>query len=250
MVGCSDKKGSGAAESKSPQPAARFVVGLDESFPPMGFRNEKGEIVGFDVDLAREAAKRMGVEVVFQPIDWKAKELELNGKKIDAIWNGFTITEDRKKAMSFTRPYLKNRQVIIVSGSSAIAGKAGLAGKRVGTQESSAGFEVVEADPALKASLKSFNTYPDFVAALTDIKAGRIDAVIGDEILARYYAGKEKDVFKILDEALIDEEYGVGLRLGDTELRDRLQKALDDMARDGTAARISEAWFGKDIYLK
>ncbi len=102
----------------------------------------------------------------------------------------------------------------------------------------------------MKNSFKSLNTYPDFVAALTDIKAGRIDAVIGDEILARYYTSKEKDTFSILDEALSDEEYGVGLRLDDTELLTKLQKALDEMIADGTAGRISEQWFGKDIILK
>lgn len=255
VLGCSAKKDEAVKPDAKPQAQAviapaRFIVGLDENFPPMGFRNEKGEIVGFDVDLAKEAAKRMGLEATFQPIDWKAKELELNGKKIDAIWNGFTITEERKKAMSFTKPYLKNRQIIIVPAKSAITGKTGLKGKKVGTQESSIGFEIVEADKALKASFKSFNTYPDFVAALTDIKAGRIDAVIGDEILARYYTVKEKGVYKILDESLSDEEYGVGLRLDDKDLLAKLQKALNDMAADGTAAKISETWFGKDIFLK
>jgi len=255
VLGCSAKKEEPAKPEAKPQAQAviapaRFIVGLDENFPPMGFRNEKGEIVGFDVDLAKEAAKRMGLEAAFQPIDWKSKELELNGKKIDAIWNGLTITEERKKAMAFSRPYLKNRQIIIVAAKSTITNKAGLKGKRVGTQEGSAGFDVVEADKALKGSFKSFNTYPDFTAALTDIKAGRADAVIGDEILARYYTTKEKDAFKILDDTLSDEFFGVGLRLDDKDLQAKLQKALDDMAADGTAARISETWFGKDIFLK
>ena len=255
VLSCSGKKEEPAAkpEAKPAQAVvapAKFIVGLDENFPPMGFRNEKGEIVGFDVDLAKEAAKRMGREAVFQPIDWKSKELELNGKKIDAIWNGLTITDERKKAMAFSKPYLKNRQIIIVAAKSAIANKAALKGKKVGTQEGSAGFDVVEADKALKGSFKSFNTYPDFVAALTDIKAGRVDAVIGDEILARYYTTKEKDAFKILDDTLSDEVFGVGMRLDDKDLQAKLQKALDDMAADGAAAKISETWFGKDIFLK
>jgi polar amino acid transport system substrate-binding protein len=250
--GCAPKQESPAqkAEAQVTAAPAKFIVGLDEQFPPMGFRDEKGNIVGFDVDLAKEAAKRMGLEAVFQPIDWKSKELELNSKKIDAIWNGLTITEERKKNMAFSRPYLKNRQVIITAAGSKITGKADLAGKRIGTQEGSAGYDVIEADQALKNSFKSLNTYPDFVAALTDIKAGRIDAVIGDEILARYYTSKEKDTFSILDEALSDEVYGVGLRLDDTELLAKLQKALDEMIADGTAGRISEQWFGKDIILK
>jgi polar amino acid transport system substrate-binding protein len=253
VMGCSQKKEAPAAKAEAPTPAAapaKFIVGLDESFPPMGFRDEKGQIVGFDIDLAKEAGKRMGVEVVFQPIDWKAKELELNGKKIDAIWNGFTITDERKKAMGFSKPYLKNRQIIITAAAAKIASKADLKGKRVGTQEGSVGFDIIEADTAMKAGLKSVNTYPDFVAALTDIKAGRLDAVIGDEILARYYTAKEKDTFKILDESLADEEYGVGLRLEDTALLASLQRALDEMNADGTAGKISETWFGKDIVLK
>jgi polar amino acid transport system substrate-binding protein len=140
--GCAPKQEAPAqkAEAQVTAAPAKFIVGLDEQFPPMGFRDEKGNIVGFDVDLAKEAAKRMGLEAVFQPIDWKSKELELNSKKIDAIWNGLTITEERKKNMAFSRPYLKNRQVIITAAGSKIKGKADLAGKRIGTQEGSAGM--------------------------------------------------------------------------------------------------------------
>lgn len=145
LTGCS---GSGATKSSTEdtkpsqsdtslediKKAGKFVVGLDDSFPPMGFRNEKDEIVGFDVDMAKEAAKRMGVEIELKPIDWDSKVLELNGKKIDVIWNGLTITEERKKEIAFTKPYLENRQIIVVAAGSDIKTKADLAGKKVGVQ--------------------------------------------------------------------------------------------------------------------
>ncbi len=114
-----------------------FVLGLDDSFPPMGFRNEANEIVGFDIDLAAEVAKRLGVSLSVQPIDWAAKEQELNTGKIDCIWNGFTMTPEREKALCFTKPYLDNAQVVIVRSDSGYKTLADLAGKTVGLQAGS-----------------------------------------------------------------------------------------------------------------
>ena len=133
VAGCGgqDKK---AADQKMPD---KIVIGLDDNFPPMGFRNEGGELVGFDIDLAKEAAKRLGVEVEFKPIDWDSKEAALQSKQVDLLWNGLTITKDRSEKIAFSKPYMKNAQLLVVRADSPITDRAGLAGKIIGTQEGS-----------------------------------------------------------------------------------------------------------------
>ncbi|MCL2309725.1 MAG: amino acid ABC transporter substrate-binding protein [Proteobacteria bacterium] len=249
LLGCDSKKEEKSAAQ--PTPAAppvmsKIVIGLDDNFPPMGFRDEKNQITGFDVDLAKEAAKRLGAEVEFKPIDWSAKEAELNGKRVDALWNGLTITEKRKEVIAFTTPYLKNRQIIVVTTASPIKGKADMAGKVVGVQEGSTAVEAVEGDPASK-TFKELRKFGDNVTALLDLTAGRLDAVVVDEVVGRYYVAKKPGEYVVLGDDFGDEEYGVGVRKSDTELLAKLQKAMDDMKQDGSAAKISEKWFGKDI---
>ena len=139
LVACGKQEAAPSATSAAPAPAAisKIVVGLDDNFPPMGFRDEKNELVGFDIDMAREAAKRMGMEVDFKPIDWSAKEAELSAKRVDVLWNGLTITEERKKNIAFTAPYMENHQIVVVAATSPIKAKADLAGKVVGAQDGS-----------------------------------------------------------------------------------------------------------------
>ncbi len=225
----------------------KVVVGLDDNFPPMGFRDDKNNIVGFDVDMAKEAAKRLGMEVEFKPIDWNSKEAELNGKRVDVLWNGLTITEKRKENISFTNPYMENRQIIVVAANSPLKNKADLAGKVVGTQEGSSSVEAIEKDAATMKSFKELKKYGDNVAALMDLKTGRLDAVVVDEIVGRYYIAKKPGEYNVLTENFGSEEYGVGLRKEDKELLAKLQKALDEMKKDGTSAKISKQWFGEDI---
>lgn len=249
MTGCS---GSDSAESETTTGSnddATFVVGLDDSFPPMGFRDENNEIVGFDVDLAKEVGERMGMEVVLQPIDWESKELELDSGNIDVIWNGLTITDERKEAMDFTKPYLENDQVIVVKNDSAIAAKADLVGKNIGVQKGSSAYDAFTSDE-ISSQVAELTEYPENVSALADLSIGRIDAVIVDSIVARYYITSENAEFKILDESLAPEQYGVAVKKGNTELLDQIQEALDAMNEDGTAAEISTNWFGEDIVLK
>ncbi len=227
----------------------KFVVGVDDGFAPMGFRDEANEIVGFDIDLAKEAGKRMGKEVVIQPIEWSQKVLELNNDKIDVIWNGFTITEERKQEVLFTKPYLKNNQIIVVAADSDIAVKADLAGREVGLQSGSSAMDALTADP-INEQIKACSEYENNVYALNDLKIGRVEAVIVDEVVGKYYVAKEPESFKVLDESLAAEEYGIGVKMGNTELLEELQKAIDEMIADGTAAEISTKWFGEDIVLK
>jgi len=140
LVACGKQEAAPSATSAAPAPAAisKIVVGLDDNFPPMGFRDEKNELVGFDIDMAREAAKRMGMEVDFKPIDWSAKEAELSAKRVDVLWNGLTITEERKKNIAFTAPYMENHQIVVVAATSPIKAKADLAGKVVGARTAAA----------------------------------------------------------------------------------------------------------------
>jgi len=163
----------------------KFIVGLDDSYPPMGFRDEKNEIVGFDIDLAKEVAKRMGVEVEFQPIDWDSKELELNSGKIDCIWNGMTITDERIANMFFAKPYIANQQIIIVPASSGITKKAQLEGKVVGLQKGSSSLEALTGDP-VGSKVKEIVEYADNVSAYMDLQAGRIDVFVVDSVVGRY----------------------------------------------------------------
>ncbi len=249
LVGCS--KNETPAPSAAPAPApvvvTKLVVGLDDNFPPMGFRDEKNELVGFDIDMAREAAKRMGVEVEFKPIDWSAKEAELAGKRVDALWNGLTITEERKQNIAFTAPYMENHQIIVVAAKSGIKDKAALAGKVVGAQEGSSAVDAVKKEDAVFKSFKEFKTFGDNVTALMDLSAGRLEAVVVDEVVGRYYVAKKPDEYAVLDENFGTEEYGVGLRKEDTAELDKLNTALNAMKADGTAAKIATQWFGKDI---
>lgn len=236
-----------APAAPAPTPAAAIVVGLDDNFPPMGFRDEKNEITGFDIDLAKEATKRMGMEVTFKPIDWNAKELELSGRRVDVLWNGLTITEPRKEKILFTTPYLENHQIIIVTEASPVKAKTDLAGKVVGVQEGSSAVEAIQKDEETTKKIKELKKFGDNVTALMDLSAGRLDAVVVDEVVGRYYTAKKPGEYRVLEENFGTEDYGVGTRKEDTELMAKLQKALDDMKQDGSAAEISTKWFGKDI---
>jgi polar amino acid transport system substrate-binding protein len=246
LIAACGKSETPAAAAPAPAALTKIVVGLDDNFPPMGFRDAKNELVGFDIDLAREAAKRLGVEVEFKPIDWNAKEAELSGKRVDVLWNGLTITEKRKEQIAFTAPYLENHQIVVVAANSPVKAKADLAGKVVGVQEGSSAVEAIEKDEVAK-SFKELKKFGDNVAALMDLTTGRLDAVVLDEIVGRYYVAKKPGDYVILDDNFGTEEYGVGVRKDDAELLGKLQKAMDEMKKDGAAARISTQWFGKDI---
>lgn len=170
----------------------KVVIGLDDTFAPMGFKNEKGEIVGFDIDLAKAAAKKLNIEVEFKSINWDSKIMELNGGNIDLIWNGLTITSERIKEMEMPEPYLENSQIIIVKKNSSINKKSDLKGKIVASQTQSSGEEAVLKSQENK-EFKDFKTYAHYDQAFMDLDLGRIDAIVADEILAKYIKStKEK----------------------------------------------------------
>jgi polar amino acid transport system substrate-binding protein len=227
----------------------KLVLGLDDSFPPMGFRNEANEIVGYDVDLAKEVCARLGIELVTQPIDWNAKEQELNTGEIDCIWNGFTITEERKQNLLYTPPYLKNAQVIVVKSNSPVQALKDLAGKTAGTQAGSSSVDAIEDAPAFKASLKDVIEYKDFLTALMDLDVGGVDAVVIDLVVANDNINRSGKAFRILGETLGEEEFGIGFRKNDKALADKVWETLLAMAQDGTVAKISAQWLGADISI-
>ncbi len=229
---------------------SKIIVGLDENFPPMGFRDDKNELVGFDIDLGKAAAKKMGVEIEFQPIDWDSKELELKSKKVDLLWNGVTITDERKQNMLFSKPYIKNNQIILVNPTSDIKTKADLAGKKIGLQKGSSARNAVDKDTETVKTIKEIVEYPDNISAFLDLSIGRTDAVVVDEIVAKYYLTQNPNKFVMLGDNFGGEEYGVAMRLDDTALNEKLQKALDEMNADGTSAEISKKWFNDDIMIK
>jgi len=232
---------------KAVKDKGKFVLGLDDSFPPMGYRNDDNEIVGYDIDLAKEVAKRLGVQLLCQPIDWNAKEQELNTGKIDCIWNGFTITDDREKAMAFTKPYLKNAQVVVVKKDSGFTSLASLKGKKVGLQAGSSAADALAAAASFKASLKQVVEFKDNLTALMDLEQKGVDAVIMDLIVANDSIKRSGKPYVVLAESLAPENYGVGFRKGDLSLRDAVQAQLEAMAKDGTIAKITTQWFGSDI---
>jgi polar amino acid transport system substrate-binding protein len=241
LMGCS-KSGDAGKDDE-------LVIGIDDKFAPLGFRDESNEIVGFDIDYAKAAAEKMGVTAKFQPIDWKTKETELSSGRIDLIWNGYTITDERKEKVLFTKPYLRNAQVVATLTNSSLTELNDLEGKVIGIQALSSAGDALNANP-IKSKIKTVTEFPDNVLALTDLKTGRVDAVVIDEVVMDYYMSKQEGTFKVLDESLAPEEYGIGVKKENEELLEKLQKALDEMNEDGTAAKISEKWFGEDKVLK
>lgn len=229
---------------------AEIIVGLDDTFAPMGFRDEANNIVGFDVDMAKEVCTRLGVKATFQPIDWDAKEMELSGKKIDVIWNGLSITPERQKIMGFTKPYLDNKIILMVKAGTTLATREELAGKKIGTQAKSSALEVLMADAAWESVKTNVSEYKSYDEAILDLDIGRIDVLVVDEVLGMYKNAKLGNKFAVAELNFGTDTYGIGFRLEDKAFLAKLEEALDAMKADGSAAKISETWFGKDIIVK
>ena len=248
VTGCKkSQKKEGADAVSALKTRGVFVLGLDDSFPPLGFRSENNEVVGYDIDLAKEVAKRLGVDFRAQPIDWDAKEMELETGKIDCIWNGFTITEDRKNALSFTEAYLNNDQVLVVRADSGINSLADAKDKIIGIQSGSSAQEAVDDNAAFASSISKLIMFKDNITALNDLDIGGVDGVVMDSVVANYSITQTKKPFKVIDESLANEGYGIGFRKNEPELRDAVWNILKEMQKDGTVTAISQKWFGRDI---
>jgi len=246
MSACSSSSTTDDLYSQEPTDKGTFTVGFDQDFPPMGFVGDDGEFTGFDLELAAEAAKRMDLELVLQPISWDAKDMELSAKNIDCVWNGFTIN-GREAAYTWTDAYMANQQVFVVKADSGITTLEALAGKVVSVQADSSAEAALSEVPDLVASFADYLKAADYNTALMDLESGAVDAVVMDEIVARYQNEKRGGKFVVLDEALSAESYGVGFLLGNDALRDQLQTTLEAMAADGSMKEISMKWFGEDV---
>ena len=238
--------GTTAADTAAEAAGGTLIVGFDQDFPPMGFVGDNGEYTGFDLDLAKEVASRLGLEYKAQPIAWDSKDMELESGNIDCIWNGFTIT-GREDDYTWTTPYMANKQVFVVANDSDIKSQADLAGKVVEVQADSSAEAALKENQDLANTFGQLLTTPDYNTAFMDLEQGAVDAVAMDVIVAGYQIKQRNADFKILDDSLSEEEYGIGFKKGNTELRDKVQGALEEMAADGTLAKISDEWFGEDV---
>ena len=248
IAGC-----GGSGQKNQSQGGGKIVIGLDDNYPPMGFKDENNEITGFDVDLAKEASKRLGREVEFKAIDWSSKEAELKSGRVDILWNGLDITEKRKENMLFSNPYMDNKQIIFVRKGSAagIKSEADLAGKAVGTQSGGTAEEYLDKNTKFTSNMKEYKKYSDYISAFMDLENGRLDVVVADEVTGRYYMQKHADKLEAIDVVVGPvTQFGFAFKKDNQKLRDEVQKVFDEMKADGTVAKISEKWFGKDITLQ
>lgn len=246
-----DKNQTGDQSWNKIKEKGEFVIGLDDNYPPAGFRDKAGELVGVDIDLAKEAAKRLGVKAVFKPVQWDGVLLNLKSGEIDLIWNALGITPERQQEIGFTDSYMEDRNIIVVKSGSPIKAKEDLAGKTIGLQLGSTAEEAVAKDP-VSAQLKEVRKFESPTVALMDLEAGRLDAVVTNEMNARYLITTEKtaDKYYILTAEEGDfgkEPYGVGVRMEDKAFLAELNRVLNEMKADGTAEKISNQWFGSNI---
>lgn len=251
LTGCGSDNESGSDDSWAYiEGNGEMIIGLDDTFAPMGFRDEDGNLVGFDIDLATAVCEYLGVDATFQPINWDSKELELESKKIDCIWNGMSATPERMESMSLSNKYLNNKIVIMALDDSVKVEKASdLANYNIGTQADSAALETMAADPDYDTFSENVTEYKTYDQALMDMQAGRLDCIVVDQVLGEYKNSKLQEKMIVCDYDFGDDYYAIGFRAEDKELTAKVNEAIKALIDDGTAAEISEKWFGKDIVV-
>ena len=230
---------------KKVQDSGKLILGLDATFKPMGYTNENDEIVGFDIDCAKEVCSRLGIQLETYGVNWDTKEMDLDAGTIDCIWNGLSVSDERKKVMLMSEPYMQNEMVFVVNDSSEIKTLADLNGKTVGVQNGSTAQEILTASDVGKTV--TVNGLSTNVEALNQLEMNMCDAVFLDSVVAEYEISTSGKAFRILEEGLEPEEYAIGFRLGDKELCDKVYGTLKEMKADGKLGEISVKWFGKDI---
>lgn len=253
LSGCGGKeeeKDEGKSESKKEFTAKKagdtFTVGFDQDFPPMGFVGDDGEYTGFDLELAQEVCDRLELKFEPKPIAWDSKDAELSSGGIDCIWNGFTMN-GREDEYTWSDAYLDNKQVFVVREDSGINSEKDLEGKVVDVQTDSSAQAALNDNQELAATFGNLEVVPDYNTGFMNLESGAVDAVAMDIVVASYQIEKRDANFKILDYEIAAEEYGIGFAKGNEAVRDQVQKVLEEMAADGTMAKISEKWFGEDI---
>ena len=243
VMGASVLAGCGGSDS-----AKTFTVGFDAEYPPYGYRTESGDYAGFDLDLAAEVCERNGWELVKQPIDWDAKDMELNSGAIDCIWNGFTMT-GREDEYTFSKPYVDNSIVYVVRADSDIQTEADLAGKHVITQAGSSALSALqdESKADVVNSFASLDEIADYNTAFMNLEAGTNDAIAVDIGVAQYQLTTKADKFRMLEEPLSTEQYAIGFKKGNDELCDIVNADLQKLADDGTVAELAEKYEISDM---
>jgi polar amino acid transport system substrate-binding protein len=242
VMGVSVLTGCGGSEAEAPaEDKTTFTVGFDAEYPPYGYRTEDGDYAGFDLDLAAEVCARQGWELVKQPIDWNAKDMELNSGAIDCIWNGFTMN-GREDSYLFSEPYVDNSIVYVVNADSDIQTEADLAGKYVITQAGSSALAALQDKADVVATFAALDEIADYNTAFMNLEAGTNDAIAVDIGVAQYQLQTKADKFRMLEEPLSTEQYAIGFRMDDTELRDTVQATLNEMVEDGTFMEIASKY--------
>ena len=251
LAGCGSKEDKSADNKKEDKKEAKvenddetLIVGFDASFPPYGYKDDDGEYVGFDLELAQEVCDRNDWKLVKQPVDWDAKDMEIDSGTIDCIWNGFTMN-GREDEYTWSDPYIDNKQVMVVATDSGINSFDDLSGKLVETQADSSALAALQGDQKkLADTFGSLTEIAEYNTAFMDLESGACDAIAMDIGVAYYQINSRKnpDDYKVLDEEISSEQYAVGFKLGNEELRDKVQATLDEMAEDGTVAKIAEKY--------
>ncbi|WEV60954.1 amino acid ABC transporter substrate-binding protein [Streptococcaceae bacterium ESL0729] len=254
-LGACGKKESSNDDWKKIEDKKEVVIGFDNTFVPMGFKDESGNNVGFDIDLASAVFEKYGIKVKMQPIEWSMKETELNNGNIDLIWNGYSVTPQREKQVLFTKPYMENDQVLVTKKSSNISKVSQMEGKILGAQEGSSGYDAFTNNPEVLKDLVKDNDatlYEGFNEALLDLKSGRIDGLLIDDVYAEYYLNKNNEIadYNIIKTDYSSENFAVGARKADKTLVEKINTAIKELHESGDFQKISDKWFGKDVYPK
>lgn len=229
-----------------------ITVGFDNTFVPMGFEEKNGNYAGFDIELAKYVSKKLGITVHFQPIDWDMKETELQNGTIDAIWNGYSATDERREKVAFTIPYMQNTQILVVKKTSGIHSVEDMTGKVLGAQNGSSGMLDFEEHPeVLKNRVKGGDAdqYQSVNEAIIDLKNDRIDALLIDRVYADYYLTTEgiADEYDTIPSGFESESFAVGVRPADKKLLEALNQAFKELYQEGIFQQISQKWFGEDV---
>lgn len=252
LTGCGKDEEQGSTAEEQTATKGTLVVGLDDTFAPMGFRDEDGKLVGFDIELAKAVGEELGMKVEFKSISWDAKDMELKSKNIDCIWNGMSVTPEREKAMSLSKKYLDNTIILMTENTNSnvnIASAKDLANYKIATQADSSALDMLNENEEYDSFKDNIVEYEDYDKALLDLKAGRVDVIAIDQVLGEYKNKNLNGELKVCDYVLGKENFAIGFRKDNKELRDAVNDALKKVIDSGKAIEISEKWFGKDIVI-
>lgn len=253
LSACSTKTSTEKKDNWSKYKSEKSItIGFDNTFVPMGFKDKSGRTTGFDIDLANAVFSEYGIKVKWQPINWDLKETELKNGKIDLIWNGYSITNERKEKVSFSNTYMKNEQVLVTKKTSNITSFSEMKGKTLGAQSGSSGYDTFISNPTILKDIvkdKEATQYETFTQALIDLKNNRIDGLLIDKVYANYYLEKEGilNQYNIIKSDYPGEDFAVGARKSDKILINKIDKAFRKLYQTGKFQEISNKWFGEDI---